>query len=504
MNKLLLDQYKILNTLTSGAMIVDSNYTAIFWNKCLQKWTHLKNEDILNKNIFDLFPKLSEKKIKIRLTQIFENGAPIILSAQLHKSIIPSHFPNGKKRVQNISITSIPSPDEPNRFYALFSIQDVSDVYHLKEKADYANKMKSQFLTNISHELRTPMNSILGFSEILMSNEDSSVAELSSYISQSGNRLLKLINNILDLSKIEAGKNDIELHTFELSKLLLLQDHITVLNRQKNLEISFVLDDDLPKYIYSDENVIIQILINFVSNAIKFTENGHVRIKISHDKIESKIIFTVSDTGIGLKENDLENVFEEFYQVDGETQKEKGTGLGLSICKQLVRSLSGQIWAESRIGIGSTFSFSLSSNIPELNKSDSINSVTNFNLNENTEHSSYILIAEDEKLNQTLMKHLLNNYTISIVENGKEALEKCNTKHPDIIFLDIKMPILDGKSAMKQLKSNSNLSHIPVIALTALAMKGEEESLLEAGFDGYLSKPINKNELIAIIHHHLN
>jgi PAS domain S-box-containing protein len=483
-----------------GVMILNQNFEIVFWNDCLADWTQLSSDDVLEKNLFKLYPQLKTEIFRDRIGGIFTGGVPVIFSAQLHKHIIPCYLPNGNTRIQHTTVTPLETSE--NEFLAIFSIQDITDVYHLKEKAENANKMKSQFLANISHELRTPMNSILGFSKLLKSNENEHVKELTSYIYTSGERLLNLINKILDLSKIEAGKLELHKKMFRTEHLYKLIDHIQVLNREKKLEINFEIDRNVPKEIYTDEDILIQILLNLVSNAIKYTDQGKIDIFVNLFTKGRKLKFTIKDTGIGISQKNIRHIFEEFYRVKGELQKQKGTGLGLTISKQLVRLLGGNIWAESEEGIGSTFYFTIDYKEPmgNIRKENTEKSTYEKISKKNAkERDGYILVAEDEHINQELFKKLLKDYEIVIVENGREVLEKCAEKKPDIILMDIKMPVLDGRKAIQELKSNNELKNIPVVAITALAMKGDKDSLLNTGFDEYISKPVDQETIIKVI-----
>ncbi|KAB2881261.1 response regulator [bacterium] len=371
-----------------------------------------------------------------------------------------------------------------------------------KEEAEKANRLKSQFLANMSHELRTPMNSILGFSNILMRYKDGKVREFAETISRSGKRLMVLIDDVLDLSKVEAGKTHICRNVFLLKNLESIQDTIAPLLQDKPVKFSMHFDPNLPESIYSDETKVIQVLTNLVSNAIKFTHSGSVKVDCEFREVENKILFTVKDTGIGIKPEYLDLIFEEFYQINRDKNKQTGSGLGLAICKQIVEALGGDLQVESVFGQGSIFRFTVNTDsapkqisVRETVKSDFQRSLDVGGRPADYGHgknSKLILIAEDEETNQKLYHEILRNFDYHIVGDGRAALEWCRQEKPDVVLMDIMMPVMNGEEALKNIRSDPKLQSIHVIAVTAKAMVGDRESLLAQGFDDYLSKPIDE------------
>ncbi|MBL7994548.1 response regulator [bacterium] len=371
-----------------------------------------------------------------------------------------------------------------------------------KEEAEKANRLKSQFLANMSHELRTPMNSILGFSNILMRYKDEKVKEFAETISRSGKRLMVLIDDVLDLSKVEAGTIHIRRKVFLLKNLESIQDTIAPLLQDKPVQFSMHFHQTLPDFIYSDETKVIQVLTNLVSNAIKFTHSGSVKVDCEFREVENKILFTVKDTGIGIKPEYLDLIFEEFYQINRDKNKQTGSGLGLAICKQIVGALGGELWVESVFGQGSTFRFTV--DIGAIPMAESDRDASNPDLRNpvvvadrtvrdlHFKTSKSILIAEDEESNQKLYHEILQNFDYHIVGDGSAALEWCRQGKPGIVLMDIMMPVMNGEEALKHLRQDSNLQDLRVIAVTAKAMVGDRESLLAQGFDDYLSKPIDE------------
>lgn len=378
------------------------------------------------------------------------------------------------------------------------------------EKATRSDRLKSAFLANMSHEIRTPLNGILGFVELLEDHEDSTeeIKQHLHYIKDSGKHLLNLINDILELSKIEAGETKILNKPFslfdELSKIH-LSSNMIIVQQKKNIDFNLKYDKNISTYIQGDPVRLRQILNNLISNAIKFTPQGSITLEAKLAP-SNKIELTVSDSGIGIAEDKITEIFKPFVQEDYKTGDQYGgTGLGLSISKKLVELMQGQIMLSSTKGEGSQFSFTIPY-IPaeKISQSDSIS--------KQKSHSSVkhlILIAEDDPTNQILITKMLSKlgYNYVLAKNGEEAINKYRN-HPniDLILMDIRMPDLDGIKATQIIKSIQKIEQkksIPIIALTAAAMPEDIEKGKEAGFDAYLTKPVDKHELLAAIHNYL-
>ena len=371
-----------------------------------------------------------------------------------------------------------------------------------KTKAEEALSFKARFLANMSHEIRTPMNGILGMSKLL------STADLSEKhqtyldsIKVSASNLLVIINDILDLSKIEAGKLEIEKIGFKLDELIenaiLSVDYLAV---EKDLFISSKISDDLNGQILLGDPVRLnQIITNLLSNAIKFTEIGQIALsceKVKEENGEIKLLFAVADTGIGIPKNKVATIFNNFEQVDETTtRKYGGTGLGLSICENLVNLQGGTIWVESVFGEGSTFLFELSfplgtiQDIPESGRESS----NSYDLT-----GTKVLLVEDHNINQVYATSILENEKtiVDLAENGLVAIEKLQEQSYDIVLMDIQMPIMDGLEATAIIRQEMKLD-IPIIALTANAIKGDSDKYYKAGVNDYLSKPFKDTVLIS-------
>ena len=380
----------------------------------------------------------------------------------------------------------------------------------LAREAQEASKAKSEFLANMSHGIRTPMNAIIGFSQILaeeeLTDEQKGYADI---IQDSGKDLLNLIDDILDLSRVEAGKIDIEIIDCSLTKLLaaiesLVRPEIKV----KGLDFEVVAGDGLPAQIRTDPTRLRQCLLNLINNAIKFTEQGHVYVNVSLHQIDDKpfIRFDVEDTGIGIPEDKQAAVFESFTQVDGSsTRKFGGTGLGLTITKQLAGLLGGEVTVASEVGKGSVFSLTIPAGLdvtkqPFLDRHNIVAHLdTEQDKPEQAEFSGHVLVAEDSKTNQKLIKSLLARLGLDVTtaENGKEAVDKALTTRFDLIFMDIQMPKMNGYKATKMLRKKGITT--PIVALTAYAMKGDDAKCIEAGCDDYMSKPIDPENLQQVL-----
>jgi signal transduction histidine kinase/ActR/RegA family two-component response regulator len=430
-------------------------------------------------------------------------------------------------------------------------------------KADEANKAKSQFLTNVSHELRTPLNGILGIAQILQDAPHLSPYEKEeiNIIYQSGSHLLTLINDILDLSKIEAGKIELNYQLFSFPKLL--QGIISIFQiqaRNKNIEFQWNFNGQIPLMIECDETRIRQVLINLLSNAIKFTKMGLVIFNIdilnmennfdnnqgNKNKQLTNFNFKIEDTGIGIPPQKINLIFLPFEQVYSQNFKAEGTGLGLAISQKLVQMMGGEIKVESNLGKGSIFSFEIkcftipfddftfsknNSNQNSLNpifnqidnqSSDKINNInipveTKINpLDKNYKNllsfniPLKILLAEDNKVNQKVAQKIFKSlgYTIDIVSNGQEAIsaiQSLEKEKYDVIFMDILMPEMDGLEATQKICTMLTKENRPVIiAMTANAMEGDRETCLNVGMDDYISKPVKIDQLTTIIIRHFS
>lgn len=360
-------------------------------------------------------------------------------------------------------------------------------------EAASASVAKSAFLANMSHEIRTPMNGILGMAQLLKDSDPTpEQKEYITTISSSSQVLLALINDILDLSKIEAGKVDLESIDFNLDHVCSdVKNLLRAKLSQKQIKLDIFLEDNFPRILKGDPTRLRQILLNLSGNAVKFTETGGIKISVTTEKKTNDTVdlsFKIKDTGIGISTAKLNNLFKPFSQTDiSTTRKYGGTGLGLNISKQLVEMMGGRIGVDSKKGKGSTFWFTISfeyGNIDYVKKIPE-ESVTG------QERPFHILVAEDNLVNQKVLEKMLTQmgHTVSIVPNGIKAVKAVGEKDFDLVLMDGSMPEMDGFEAAKTIRSSG--STIPIIAVTAHAMQGDRQDFIDAGMDDYVAKPID-------------
>jgi PAS domain S-box-containing protein len=412
-----------------------------------------------------------------------------------------------------------------------------------KENADAANRAKSEFLANMSHELRTPLNAILGFTQ-LMNHDNSLSTEYQQYlkiINRSGEHLLDLINNILQMSKIEAGRITLNENDFDLYRLLgSLEGMLAFKAKSKNLQLIFERTTEVPQYIRADESKLRQVLINLLDNAIKFTSQGSVKLRVSvvlegdkgtqgyKNKISPPaspsstlslssslyILFEVIDTGLGISQEEFNRLFQAFGQTTTGLKSGQGTGLGLSISYKFVEIMGGQIWVSSTLGAGTQFSFTISAQeITEEKVNISHELTPKQVISLAPGESSYkVLVVEDRQTNRLLLVKLLSSigFQVQEVTNGQEAIEIWENWQPHLIFMDMRMPMMDGyeatrliKEREKQLVFENSQYKTVIIALTASAFEEDKHKIFSAGCDDLLSKPFQEQELLAKISKHL-
>jgi len=472
-----------------------------------------KGKAIEGKPLLEVLPELKDGPIPKIMDEVFRTGIPFqgyeLLIPILRNNKLEDIYINfvyqpyleADETISGITIIAYEVTDHHNVKVELIASKSIAE--HKTHMAEEALKFKQQFLSNMSHEIRTPMNSIVGFTNVILKTDlNQKQKEYIDAIKKSGESLIVLINDILDLAKVDAGKMSFNSNPLSIEESI--SDIFTLLEpkcQEKNLEFTKKYDTSIPKTVLGDAVRLRQIILNLVSNAIKFTPQGKVTVDIrviNEDAKKITIEFAVIDTGIGIAENRIGHIFYNFEQASDEISKNYGgTGLGLSIVKQLVELQGGSLFVKSKVGEGSTFGFSMDFSKTTETVPEETNQVLK---TENETQKIKVLVAEDIPLNQLLIKIILADFGFDcdIAENGKIVIEKLQEKKYDVILMDLQMPEMDGCETTAYIRNTMN-SNIPIIALTADVTSIDNEKSKKIGMDDYISKPIDEELLYSKI-----
>lgn len=490
--------------------------TMIFINKAGSKMLGIDPKEVGHVNIMEVIPDHLKEIVEQKLLPELMKGGT------WEGELEYRNLKTGKLTVVHAIIFSVKDHVSKKPIYLANISRDISmqkkvesEMRAAKEEAELANHTKSDFLANMSHEIRTPMNVIIGMADLL--REDVLTPEQEkklSKLSKSCDFLLDLINNILDLSKIEAGHLELEEAAFNLKNLLAeIESLMGVEARAKGLKLSFHLEPKVPERFIGDSKRLRQILFNLGSNAIKFTEKGSVAINVRKIEVSNDIVeleFCVKDTGIGIQRDKLDVIFYKFTQSDSSTSREYGgTGLGTTIAKMFVEKMGGRIWAESEVGEGSTFFFTVKLKADKISEDEKTINKEAFKETLSWKRPLNILLVEDSEDNIMLMQLYLEKtpHVIEIAVNGKIAVEKFQSGNYDVVLMDLEMPVMDGYSATKEIRkweAKEEKDPIPILALTAHALNEHKQKSLAAGCTGHISKPIKKHMFLDALYEYTN
>lgn len=493
----------VLNNLPVAVWLKDKEGKYLIVNDQYEIFYNVKKEDIIGKNVMDTLSgeHLADENA---INKFIEADKCVLNNNAISRDEVVMQIMN---KPTDVEIVKVPIKNAQDEIIGLVGIsRDITarkryEELLLKSKnlAEEANKAKSEFLANMSHEIRTPMNGILGFIQLLEgTNLDEEQRDFVIEAKKSSEILLKLLNDVLDLSKIEAGKMTMEEIDFNVRYVL---EDVGVLasanSSKKGLEINVMCAADVPQKVLGDPSRLKQVLNNFVNNAIKFTQKGEINLSVrtlekTEDKV--KLLFKIQDTGIGISDENKEKIFEAFTQADSSTtRKYGGTGLGLTISKNIIQAMNGEVKVESTLGVGSTFSFTGEfklDNLATYNNEQEMAEIEGVN----------ILMVDDNKTNLKVLDYYLREYKCNTISstNANDALEVLKNKEHkfDLILTDFCMPNLNGIEFAKIVKTLPEYENIPIVLLTSRAQIGDTKVVKDLNFSGYLPKPVRKNDLI--------
>lgn len=507
------DKNAILENILDGFLVFNSKGNILEYNSTALHMLGVQEAFIKNYSLYEFLPNTLTEALKNDMDRSQLSVPNKVLGQRLESSLEEKRENN---REFEMAFSNNYTYGEDT--YSLF-LRDITDkkdtlkaIEEGKINAERTAKAKSTFLSNMSHEIRTPLNVILGLSEIIKKRDHMDETLLRKNldgIDFSAKSLLSIVNDILDFSKIEAGKLSIQSIDFNIRKVVTnLSDGFEIKAREKGLNLVTTIDPDIPDIVIGDQYRLNQILTNLIGNAIKFTQDGEIKVgveKVSESEKGIEINFKVADTGIGIAREKLDRIFDSFYQVENpDSSKANGTGLGLAITKELIQLQNGTLQASSIVEEGSVFEFTL-----EFKKSKlkSVADAIKPNMRHDKELSGLkVLVAEDNKMNQFYIKQLLNNLNVEvdIAENGKDAVQRFQNASfdYDLILMDMHMPVMNGLDAITEIrKSNKNLiKKVPIVACSADVFPEARKNAIKVGIDFYLTKPLNEDAVKEVLH----
>ncbi len=503
-------------------VVTDHEDRIIAWNPFAEKMLEMGWTDLFNRAMADLYP--AKEWARLRALVARKKSAAFDIETTVIRK-------DGAQVDINLSLSKLKNADG-GTIGCIGIMHDVSFqkktqkmLVDAKKSAEAASEAKTMFLANMSHEVRTPMNTILGMVDLTLDTELSlEQRDNLLIVKNAADILLSLLNDILDLSRVEAGKiqlEDIEINIERIVRSVCKT--MDILARNKGLNLQWVIDESVPDMVKGDPVRIRQVLVNLINNAIKFTSSGKIQIEVkarpnkAQDTCE--LLFCVIDEGIGIDRDKQERIFDVFTQEDASTTRQfGGTGLGLAICKKLLELMGGRIWVDSEKGKGSTFSFIIpcvvvrSDEIPKALQEESIESQLMAEISKKKTQSAasvkkedlHILLAEDNVVNQKMAQRILEKrgWRVAVAATGQDVLDMMAREKFDLILMDALMPVMDGFEAtrkVREMEQSAGQGHIPIVALTARAMSGDRKKCLDAGMDGYVSKPIDRMQLYETI-----
>jgi len=500
-----LNQFKTTLDMTLDSVFMhDDNQLQFFYvNQGAVNHLGYTQKELLQMTPLDILPEYSREDLETLLIPLRKGTQPTITFETLYQ-----HKKGNLIQVE-IFLQYIKVPQEQDRFVAI--ARDVTErkqaeaaLREAKEAAEVANRAKSAFLANMSHELRTPLNGILGYAQILQWDENLTAEQQEGIeiIQTSGEYLLTLINDVLDLSKIEAERLELMLSAFQFDDFLKgINDLFQVRSKEKGIAFHYDALTQLPNRVYGDETRLRQVIINLLSNAVKFTKAGEVNFQVRFDC--HQVRFQVEDTGIGIAPEEIDKIFLPFQQVGDKNYQVQGTGLGLAISKKLVDMMGGVLQVESTLGQGTKFWLNI--DLPEVSNENAQQPEQRVIIGfEGTPRK--ILVVDDIKENRSLLVKLLSPLGFEIVEacNGVESVEKAQQLRPDLILMDLIMPEMDGFEATRQIRKYPQLKAVPIIAISASAFDFHQQQSQEAGCDDFIAKPFKTDVLMEKLHKYLN